>query len=830
MTIAPTPASPPRSGLPGSAALLALGIAALALAGWLFDQPALTAFHPNLVSMKVNTAIGFLLSATALFLAAARPWRQHRALRPLALTAAALAGLLGLATLVEHGGYDLGLDNLLIAEPPGSIGTLSPGRMAPSSALCFFLLGIALWLELATQRYWGLIQGLALCAGLPALLALLSTLYGLDPLYGLGYINQMALPTIAAFLALSLGVLGLRRNRGLGPMWQDRGAARLILAALLPTALLLPTLLGWLTLGGIRLGLLEQQFGLVLMVATEIVLASLIAVWVAASLNRLELSRQQIAEQRRRSHDAIEQAKALLQGVIDAVPEWIYVVAGDGRLTLVNRAFAAACQTLPADMIGRPAGDFAPAALIEEEALIGRGDIYDEDLFDGGSPDKSLVRIVLAGASASRLFEVFKAPLGGVGSELCYCRDVTDQKQAMQERLALVTKLSQAQKMETIGMLSGGIAHDFNNILAAVIGYAELGLILAPSGSEQARTKIVTYFGGILQAANRAKELVRQLLSFSRSKEAGEIDSALVKPIVAEVVNLLRSTLPASIALDARIADDLPPVRFGPVKLHQVLLNLCINARDALAGKGSIAIRAAAVNLEQFCACDSCHQDFRGDYVVISVKDNGVGIAAAEQNNIFSPFYTTKEVGAGTGLGLSVLHGVVHAAGGHIKLISDAGLGSEFLIHLPALPPATQTPATAAGEQVAAVAGNGARILVVDDEAPVAAIFTELLVLLGYRVTTLTSPRAALQLFQDDPQRFDLVVTDQTMPDLTGDELARALLAIRADLPIILCSGYSGVDEETAHDLGVRHLLNKPVTNAVLCAAVRDSLADKKFH
>ncbi len=597
------------------------------------------------------------------------------------------------------------------------------------------------------------------------------------------------------------------------------GAFRRILITLLPAALILPGLSIWLALST---GEVEAEHwpGMLPGALAGTALACAMVVWLAWSSGRVDADR-------RRLQQALENTKALLQAVIDAVPEWIYVKSGDGRLALVNRSFAAACQCPPQLLVGRLVSEFVAAAGIEGQASLLPAEAYVDPLLDN---DNSRLVRVLTAAGSSRVFAVFKAELdvasGAPGQTLCYCRDVTDQRQAMQERLDLVSKLGRAQKMETIGMLSGGIAHDFNNILAAVIGYAEWGLILAPASAESSQGKIFTYLSGILQAANRAKELVRQLLSFSRSREAGEVDSAMVKPIVTEVVNLLRSTLPASIALEANIAEDLPPVHFGPVKLHQVLLNLCINARDALPGKGRILIKGAQAQLDQLQACDSCHQDFRGDYVVISVRDNGAGIARDEQANIFSPFFTTKAVGEGTGLGLSVLHGVVHAADGHVKLISERGLGSEFLVYLPSLPASVQTGVTAVSDQPPEAIQEAARILVVDDEAAVAGIFTELLALLGYQVRTLTSPIEALQLFQSDPQAFDLVITDQTMPELSGDELARALLALRPELPIILCSGYnSDVDDEAAQSLGVRRLLAKPVANATLCAAVRDCLS-----
>ena len=803
------------------AAAVVMAIGAGVLVGWGLDVHWLTTLHPRGVTMKINTAIAFILAGAALaWLNRAERQQEPRLRFPAALAASAVSAL-GLATLIEYADHDLGLDNLLMEDLVGSFGTLSPGRMAPSSALGFLLVGLALLLQASSDKAWRLVQALTLSTVLAPLLALLSLIYGLDNRYGMGSANQTALPTIAAFLLLALGIVALRKDRGLIKLLRRPDTSGLVMVRLIPAVLVFPSLLGWMALTGARQDLFEYEFGILLMVGIGIAIAGAVIVWTALSLGRAE-------EEKQRAQTAIANAKALLQGVIDAVPDWIYVQDQDGRLILVNRAFADACASRPEAMVGRATVVWEIAARIERGERQGHGAIFGDEtgIFSASESAKPLLRIDSAEGPA-RLFEIFKATLrsaqGSSYGELCYCRDVSEQRQTMQERLALVAKLSRAQKMETIGMLSGGIAHDFNNILAAVIGYAELGLIMVPARADATAAKIPAYFTGILQAAHRAKELVRQLLTFSRSKEVEEAEATVVKPIVGEVVNLLRSTLPASIKLEAQVADDLPEVRCGPVKLHQILMNLCINARDALGGKGHISIRASRVRLDALCACDSCHQDFRGEYVQISVKDNGSGIAAADRPNIFSPFFTTKGIGEGTGLGLSVLHGTVHAAGGHVNVVSAAQVGSEFLVYLPAQGVHAIHAPAAAVEPTSPGHGEG-RVLVVDDEAAVAGIFSELLGVLGYRVTTLTSPLDALRLLQTDAEQFDLVITDQTMPGLSGDELARALLELRPGLPIILCSGYGDVDSDSAQYRGVRHVLAKPVANATLCAAVRDCL------
>jgi PAS domain S-box-containing protein len=532
----------------------------------------------------------------------------------------------------------------------------------------------------------------------------------------------------------------------------------------------------------------------------------------------------------KRTVDAIRESKALLQGVIDATPDWIYVKDREHRFMLVNAQSAQASGQSPAAMIGRRDSDFIPfgphignpdtdiQSLHDDDDAVFRGETIhhpcdmNEMFFKNGDV---------------QVFDTYKRPLRdsseNIYGVLCYRRDITERFNTEREQKTLETQLRQAQKMELIGHLTGGIAHDFNNILAAVFGYAEL---IQMSPVIEQNPPLGLYLREILQAGIRAKELVAQLLTFSHRKEAAS-EAISVAPIVKEVTKLLRSTMPTSILIGSALTSDLPEVLISPVQLHQILMNLGINARDAIVGTGTVEITAELVFLEDMKTCDSCHVHFSGKYVMISVRDTGSGIAPEHLARIFDPFFTTKDVGRGSGLGLSVLHGIVHSANGHIEVITAPGKGTEFCIYLP---PHSRESGRLARDvkpdaEKAAIRGH---VMVVDDEASIVGFTTLLLESLGCRVTGLTSATEALQMFQDDPYGVDMVMTDQTMPDLSGAELARAMLACRPDIPIVLSTGYSNaIDEDTARQIGIRRFLLKPVPAKVLADVVGEYLAVK---
>ncbi len=397
--------------------------------------------------------------------------------------------------------------------------------------------------------------------------------------------------------------------------------------------------------------------------------------------------------------------------------------------------------------------------------------------------------------------------------------DVSARHHADVARQRLEAHLFQAQKLEAIGTLAGGIAHDFNNILAAIIGNIELaGHDLMVNRSVQPR------LDNILAASHRARDLVRQILAFSRQQSS--IRSVVrLEPLVHEVAALLRASLPATVAMEVVIEPHCPAVRADASQMHQVLLNLCTNAWQALpAQRGQLTIMVSPVALDAL-RVQALPGLAPGLHLRLSVSDTGTGIEPATQARIFEPFFTTKATGQGTGLGLAVVHGIVQAHDGAIVVDSQIGTGTTFHVYLPAVAPVATTIPIGA---VALSPGQGQHIVFVDDEPALVELGKDLLSDLGYRVTGFTSPQAALTALRERPHDVDLLISDLTMPEMSGLELARALLALRADLPIIIATGYSGaLTQEQVQTTGIRALLIKPAVLETLAATVHEQLNRK---
>jgi PAS domain S-box-containing protein len=382
------------------------------------------------------------------------------------------------------------------------------------------------------------------------------------------------------------------------------------------------------------------------------------------------------------------------------------------------------------------------------------------------------------------------------------------------ERYQMEKFLNQSQKMQAIGTLAGGIAHDFNNILGAMIGYTEMAQF------ETSPDKRQYYLDQVIRACDRAKNLVNQILTFSRQREQ-ERKPILLAPIIKEGIKLLRSSLPSTIKITQSISDSQLMVLADPTQIHQVLMNLCTNAAHAMQEGGGI------LNIQLIQKWIYPVQTTRpiglepGDYAELVVNDTGYGIDSSIIDRIFDPFFTTKKPGEGTGLGLSVVYGIVRNHGGAIDVASTPGQGTTFNIYLPLIKTDTEIE-----EKVAeTVHGGSERILFVDDEAALVEGGKELLASLGYRVTPRMSSVEALDVFRERPHDFDLVITDMTMPNMTGVDLARELLKIRPNIPIIICTGYSHVmSEEMAKSIGIRRLAMKPLFRKDLAKAIREVL------
>ena len=392
--------------------------------------------------------------------------------------------------------------------------------------------------------------------------------------------------------------------------------------------------------------------------------------------------------------------------------------------------------------------------------------------------------------------------------------DISRIKDLEKESLRIQAQLQQAQKMEAIGTLAGGIAHDFNNILSAVIGYTEIALADVPEDTPQHRN-----LQEVLKAGSRARDLVKQILTFSRQTEQ-ELKPVKINQIVRETLKLLRASLPTTVKISQDIQSD-SAVLADPTQIHQVIMNLCTNAAHALRSKGG----QLKIDLSDVVLGGSFIEQHPylspGVYIKLRVIDTGHGMEKAIVDRIFDPFFTTKERGEGTGMGLAVVLGIIKSHGGTITVESEIGRGSTFNVFLPVImrevdsEARTRAPIPAGTEQ----------ILFIDDEKSLVDLGQQILERLGYKLTIRTSSVEALELFMEQPGKFDLVITDMTMPNMTGDELAGKLMNIRADIPVILCTGYSErISRERAHDLGIKEFILKPIVMRELAETVRGVL------
>ncbi|MCX5817088.1 MAG: response regulator [Proteobacteria bacterium] len=510
-------------------------------------------------------------------------------------------------------------------------------------------------------------------------------------------------------------------------------------------------------------------------------------------------SRKQAEEERARLATAIEQAA---EGVIVTDKNWViqYVNPAFERMTGYNRD----------TIIGQPAhflkSDKEDSTFYRNmRDSLTRGDVWSGRLTyrrqDG--------TYYLAETTASPV----RDKTGDIINYVSIHRDVTHE-------VRLERELRQAQKMEAIGTLAGGIAHDFNNILTVIMGATELAMHKVSK-----ENPVWHDLDRALGATFRATDLVRQILAFSRQAEQ-ERKPVQIAPIVKEVLKLLRSSLPTTIEIcqDITVRPEEGMVLADPTQIHQVLMNLCTNAAHAMHAKGGVLdIRLSAMVADAFLV--SKYPDLKaGPYVCLEVSDTGHGMDAAVMERIFNPYFTTKAVGEGTGLGLAMVHGIIKSYGGAITVYSEPGHGTTFHVFFPGIE-GTIIPEA----EVADILPTGTeRILFVDDEKTLVDLAKEMIESLGYHVIAKGNSLEALEDFRVRPNDYDLVITDMTMPGLTGKDLARELMLIRGDIPIILCTGFSDlVNEKKAKEAGIREFIMKPYAIADLAKAIRKVLEEK---
>jgi len=443
------------------------------------------------------------------------------------------------------------------------------------------------------------------------------------------------------------------------------------------------------------------------------------------------------------------------------------------------------------------------------EALVDFENVVRSGLFVTGRTGQCSLDVVITNLGVDAEFN----PRG----YLVEIQDVTRRREAEASLRRLERQLRQSQKMEAIGSLSGGIAHDFNNILTPLLGYSEMLRDAVPS-DDPARD----YVEEILKACGRAKELVNQILTFSRQSDRAGIP-VRVTPIAKEVLKLIAGNLSPSIQTSYVNKAERDTVMGDPTQIHQVLMNLCTNAVHAMRETGgTLEVRLTNFLIEHRSRSEFPHLQ-PGTYLRLSVRDTGTGMDSATVERIFEPFFTTKLGGEGTGMGLAVVHGVISGMNGAVSVDTAPGSGSTFHVAIPALTEASPEPEPAAGP----ILRGTERVMFVDDEPDILKMAAIMLTQLGYEVSTFGSPLQALERFRANPGGWDIVITDQVMPGMSGDQMATTMMSLRPDLPVILCTGFSEtISAPQAKAMGIREFVLKPVVKRYMAEAIRRALGN----
>ena len=522
-------------------------------------------------------------------------------------------------------------------------------------------------------------------------------------------------------------------------------------------------------------------------------------------------SANRMIRDRRKNEEEMLRLRAMLSNIINSMPSILVGVDQDGKVIQWNHEAEKQTGIASTAALGRPLAEVLPQ-------LAGQKENISNALAD--RQPKKTRSAVDQRDGRTHYADIVVYPLIGeaVAGAVIRIDDVTDQVDAEMERSKLVNQLQHSQKMEAIGTLASGIAHDFNNILTPILGYADMIKNETPAGSH-----VCAYLTAVLNAGNRAKDLVSQILAFSRQKEQDR-QPVQIHLIVKEALKLLRASIPSTIDIQTVIDCECCQVLADPSQIHQIVMNLCTNSYHAMrAAGGVLKISMAGLDIGQEAAKDISPELVPGPYVHLEISDTGHGMDQMTLERIFEPYFTTKKEGEGTGLGLSVVHNIVKSHDGHITAASELGRGATFHVYLPRLPPA----GAPAAQAVESLPTGTERILVVDDEEIITRMEELMLTDLGYQVTALLDSEKALQTFIAGPDDFDLIITDMTMPHLTGLELARGILAIRPDMPIIMCTGFSElVNEEQAKAQGIREFLMKPVMKRDMSQAIRQALGN----
>jgi PAS domain S-box-containing protein len=764
------------------------------LLGWLLEVDTLKSVVPGLATMKPNTAICFILAGASLF--TRLKFTGQKLSRYGTVGAGFVLLICGLTMLQYLTEWELGIDNLVISssDEPGDISNL--GRMAPLSALNFVLLSVAL--ILIDRGGWRPVEdSLVLIPALASVLALVGYIYDVSSFYSVVQYASVALHTAILTFALASGILFARPKRGLMAIISSHTTGGIMVRRLLPASLILLIVLGWLRLMGQRMGLYNAEFGLSLLIVTMIVIFSLLILWIGAAISRLDEKRQ-TAE--RLMRDSEETYRLLFE--TNPHPMWVYDVKTLAFLA-VNDAAVAHYGYSEAEFLSMTIADIRPVEdvpLLMDAVRTLTPEATTKVMRRHKKKDGTVIDVEGSSRELSFL---------GRRARLVLASDVT-------ERRRLEDQVRQSQKMEAVGRLAGGVAHDFNNLLTAIIGYSEI--VLSRLGDLDPLRREVEE---IEKAGKRAADLTTQLLAFSR-RQVLQPRVLNLNAVIADLSKMIRRLLGEDIELVTELSFNVGAIKADPGQIEQVIMNLALNARDAMPNGGRIAIETRDAILDEKYA-ESHFDVTSGSYVQMSVSDTGAGMDSQTVAQVFEPFFTTKEKGRGTGLGLSTVYGIVKQSCGHIAIDSVPGKGTRFDLYFPKVEDQVdgQTPPPTVVDEF----GGSETILVVEDESIVRKLAREILQRSGYVVLEAANGGEAMQIFQQPGTTIDLLITDVVMPGISGRELAGELETAGCNYKVLFMSGYTD-------DAIVRHgildanipFVQKPFTPRALLKKVREVL------
>ena len=801
----------------------------IVLTGWCLGNDSLKRIIPGFVAMNPVSAIGFVFAGISLLCF----WRSENRSTHAVAIGRALAGFLAAMGTLKLCAYEFGwripFDQVLFHDQIRRE-TGFPNQIAPNTALNFLIAGLALWLlNSPRRRFSRWAQNMSLALMFVSLVPLIGYFYQATYLYSIGSYIPMALHTAALFCVLAIGTLLAQTHSGVVAILTSSTPGGTVARRLLPFAFGVPFVLGSLAIFGEKTRIYPTELGISIIVVGSFAVFTGLIWWNALTLNRADQTRRKAETQLQRAHDELEarvaertaslrEANEALHSqilrqrksdekirkqaeLIDQAKDAILVLDSENRVSFWNKGAERVYGWQAEEIVGKNAGNF---------------------LFAGGEP-AGFRKVTETGAWTGELQQTTKTgqTLTVESSWTLICDETGHGKQILiintniTEKKNYEAQLLRSQRMESIGALTGGIAHDLNNALAPVI----MGAELLKQNPEMENRELM--LDTILASASRGTEMVRQLLSFARGSQIRN-GPVQIESLIKEMVKILRDTFPKAIAVDSSLSGKHYTVRGDATELHQVLLNLCINARDAMPRGGRLTLAAETVELTKEKIPPGIEAP-AGSYVLLSVADTGTGIPPEVLPRIFDPFFTTKGPEKGTGLGLSTVNNIVKNHNGFIRIQTETGKGTEFGIYLPALRAAEM--GNAQVTKLSMPMGHGEMIMIMDDEQAVREITRTTLENSGYRVVTAANGLLGITCFGEYKNDIKVVVSDTDMPFIDGLEAIHTMQKMKPDIRIIVASG-GKCDSEVLRKIDTQRLirLNKPFTVERLLTAVAESI------